>query len=100
MFDVADVVVCHGGSGTTYGALADGLPLVLVPIFADQFENAKRVTAVGAAITVEGPDAIADGIRAVLGSTSYRDRARAFATEMAETPSVDDVLDEVLARAG
>jgi len=100
VFAVADVVVCHGGSGTTYGALADGLPLVLVPIFADQFENAKRVAAAGAAVSVDGPDAIADGIRAVLGTTSYRDRARLIGAEMAETPPIDDLLDEVLARVG
>src|SRR5262245_6866381 len=34
---VADLVVCHGGSGTTYGAVAAGVPVVAVPMFADQF---------------------------------------------------------------
>jgi UDP:flavonoid glycosyltransferase YjiC (YdhE family) len=100
VFAVADLVVCHGGSGTTYGALATGLPLVLVPIFADQFENAKRVAASGAALTVDGPDAIADGIRAILASESYGARARAIADEVAATPSPDDVLDHVLAGDG
>ena len=41
--------VVHGGSGTTLAALAHGLPLVLVPQGADQFENAARVEAAGAA---------------------------------------------------
>ena len=35
----ASLVICHGGSGTTFGALAAGLPLVIVPLFADQFAN-------------------------------------------------------------
>jgi UDP:flavonoid glycosyltransferase YjiC (YdhE family) len=100
VFAVADLVVCHGGSGTTYGALAAGLPLVLVPIFADQFENATRVGAAGAAITVAGPDAIADAIRSVLAASAYRDRARAIAAEVAATPLPGEVLDEVLADAG
>ena len=39
----AGLVVCHGGSGTTYGALAAGVPLVVVPVFADQFANAPKV---------------------------------------------------------
>ena len=38
----AAVVVCHGGSGTVFGALAAGVPLVIVPGFADQFERATR----------------------------------------------------------
>jgi len=100
VFAVADLVVCHGGSGTTYGALAAGLPLVLVPIFADQFENSKRVSAAGAAITVDGPDVIAEGIGAVLDSVTYRDRARAIAAEVAAAPSPDEVLDEVLSGVG
>jgi len=32
----ARVVVCHGGSGTTLGALAAGVPLVVTPLFDDQ----------------------------------------------------------------
>jgi len=39
----ATVVVCHGGSGTTFGTLAAGLPLVIVPMFADQPANARLV---------------------------------------------------------
>jgi UDP:flavonoid glycosyltransferase YjiC (YdhE family) len=100
VFAVADLVVCHGGSGTTYGALAAGLPLVLVPIFADQFENARRVAAAGAGITVDGTHAIAFGIRTVLASESYGTRARAIADEVAATPSPDEILDQVLAGVG
>src|SRR5262249_40250635 len=93
VFAVADLVVCHGGSGTTYGALAAGLPLVLVPVFADQFENVRRVAAAGAGVTVDGAHAIADGVRTILAATSYADRARALADELASTPSADEVLD-------
>ncbi len=49
----ADVVVCHGGSGTLYGALAAGVPVVAVPVFADRFENGRRVTAAGAGLVVK-----------------------------------------------
>ena len=100
VFAVADVVVCHGGSGTTYGALAAGLPLVLVPIFADQFENATRVAAAGAAVTVDGAHAMADGIRAVLATDAYRVRAGAIGDEVAATASADALLDEAIIRVG
>ncbi len=49
----ADVVVCHGGSGTVYGAVAAGVRVVVVPVFADQFENGRRVAAAGAGVVVE-----------------------------------------------
>jgi len=39
----AAVVVCHGGSGTTYGALASGVPLVCCPLFADQHRNSRLI---------------------------------------------------------
>jgi len=100
VFAVADLVVCHGGSGTTYGALDAGLPLVLVPIFADQFENTARVVAAGAAVATDGPQAIADGIATVLSSDAYRDRARVIAAEVAATPLPDEVLAEMLTGVG
>jgi len=48
----AAVVVCHGGSGTTYGALATGVPLVSCPMFADQHRNSRLIQTAGAGITV------------------------------------------------
>jgi UDP:flavonoid glycosyltransferase YjiC (YdhE family) len=43
-------VVSHGGSGTVLAALAHGLPSVLLPIGADQPENADRCEALGVAL--------------------------------------------------
>jgi len=86
----ASAVVCHGGGGSTLGALAAGVPLVVVPLFAeDQFANARRVAAVGAGVLTEPP-----GIRAaldtVLGEPSYRSTARALGAELAGQPSTDE----------
>ena len=44
------VAVTHGGAGSTMGALAFGLPLLLIPQGADQFFNTERVVAAGAGI--------------------------------------------------
>jgi UDP:flavonoid glycosyltransferase YjiC (YdhE family) len=105
----ADVVVCHGGSGTVYGALAAGVPLVVVPVFADQFENGRRVAATGGGIVVEvdggsrarvidEQDAprIQAAIEAVLATPGYRQRAQEIAAGMADAPSATDVLDTLL----
>ena len=44
-----DLVVSHAGSGSVLGALAHGLPMVLLPIGADQPLNAARCQALGVA---------------------------------------------------
>src|SRR4051812_31923772 len=60
----AAAVVCHGGSGTVRGGLAAGLPLVVLPLFADQSHNAARVQALGAGIALDqGVGALAGAVR-------------------------------------
>jgi UDP:flavonoid glycosyltransferase YjiC (YdhE family) len=92
--------VVHGGSGSTLGALAAGVALVVVPLFADQPQNARRVAEVGAGIAVEPnrediPATIAPlraAIETVLSEPAYRDRAEALAAEVQAEPPVDDAV--------
>ena len=103
----AALVICHGGSGTTYGALAAGVPLVMVPVFADQFANAPVVAQAGAGIQVragqdgEGPrrpvsredvPRIRAAIGDVLADGSYREAAQAIAADMATAPAIETLL--------
>ena len=92
----AALVVCHGGSGTTFGALAAGVPLVVVPLFADQHVNSRLVAAAGAGLAVE-PEAsrIRPAIESVLADPSYRDAAARVAGEMNALPALDRVLAEL-----
>ena len=48
----ADALVFHAGSGTMLAALAAGVPLVLLPVAADQPENADRCVAAGVGIAL------------------------------------------------
>jgi len=101
-----DVVVGHGGFGTTMMALAGGVPQVIIPLFAfDQFVNAERVAAIGAGICLDGgPDAVdslapalADGI----GDPTYEQKARGVAAAMAELPDLASsvsILEELAGR--
>jgi UDP:flavonoid glycosyltransferase YjiC (YdhE family) len=91
---VATAVVCHGGSGSMLGALAAGLPLVVVPLFADQPDNARRVEEVGAGVAVQ-PDACAirEALRAVLEQVSYRETARRVAAELRSQASADAAVE-------
>lgn len=85
----AALVVCHGGSGTVLGALAAGLPLVLTPLFADQFANAEAVAAAGAGIVAGDLRAAIDE---VLAEPRYRAAAERIADELRSAPVVSAVV--------
>jgi UDP:flavonoid glycosyltransferase YjiC (YdhE family) len=90
-----DVVVAHGGSGTTLGALAHGLPLLLLPQGANQFENAERCAALGAGIRLlpgeVGAEPVRRAVRALLDEPGYRARAREVAGEIERMPAPAEV---------
>ena len=83
----ADLVVSHGGSGSLIGALAHGLPMVLIPIGADQPWNAERAAAVGVARVLDPvsatPAEIAEAVTRMLANPGYRQAAERLRDEMA-----------------
>ena len=92
-----DAVVTHGGYGTVSATLSAGLPLVFIPISADQPGNAERCAALGVGRIV-GPDdrtpaAIRTATRAVLEDPAHRRAARAIAREAHSRPGLDAALD-------
>jgi MGT family glycosyltransferase len=94
----AAAVLCHGGSGTTIGALAAGVPTVVTPIFADQPHNAARITAIGAGLGMPlrvGVEALRDALSRVLEDPSFRNAAQDVAREIAALPSIDDAAGDV-----
>jgi MGT family glycosyltransferase len=103
----ADLVVCHGGSGTTNGALAAGLPLVICPLFADQTTNAESIERIGAGIVVrshsptaggvasldrDDADALASAIVTCLQEPAYRHAAQHVASAIAATPALGELV--------
>jgi UDP:flavonoid glycosyltransferase YjiC (YdhE family) len=86
----AAAIVYHGGFGTTLGALAAGLPMVVVPLFGDQPQNGVRIASAGAGMVAS--DGIRGAIERVLGDHAYRRAARAIADEMRALPPTDGFL--------
>jgi UDP:flavonoid glycosyltransferase YjiC (YdhE family) len=107
----ADVVVCHGGSGTSFGALAAGVPLVICPLFADQSANGRLIHDAGAGLVVPGRESASGGLRGlgptdvaalrqaiehVLDEPGYHRAAKRTATEMAAMPTLEETIEQVL----
>lgn len=94
-----DVVICHAGAGTTYAAIAAGIPLVVLPQSADQFAVADRAAASGAALRLLPDEATPDRIRAaidtVLTDPAYAGRAAEVATQIAAMPTATEVAESI-----
>lgn len=97
----SDVVVCHGGSGTMLAALAAGIPLVIIPLAADQPDNADVCVSAGVAKAIAPeeltPAAVRAAVDEVLGDGKYRERANAVAAEIAAMPSPETCIEQVVA---
>jgi MGT family glycosyltransferase len=89
----ASAMVGHGGSGSTLAAMAAGMPLAVVPLFADQPDNAQRIADLGAGLRLDGVAGLGDAVTALLEDPAYRANARAVAREI-------DALDPVSAAVG
>ena len=91
-----DAVVAHGGSGTVLGALAHGLPLLMVPQGADQWSNAQQVVAAGAGQRLMRDElsvvAVRDCVTSLLSDPSYRHAASSIKDEIRAMPSATDAL--------
>jgi MGT family glycosyltransferase len=100
----AAALLCHGGSGTTLGALAAGVPMVVAPMFADQPFNAQCIAASGAGLALPTRTATAPEMRSalmrVLEEPSFRAKAQKFAGEIAALPTIDEAGTELARLAG
>ena len=60
------VVISHGGAGTVLGAASHGLPQFVVPLFADQWQNAVAVRDAGCGVFADPDNRSVDDIDAAL----------------------------------
>ncbi|MEA5363538.1 glycosyltransferase [Amycolatopsis sp., V23-08] len=74
----ASVFLSHGGFGGVQEALRAGTPMVVLPLFADQPANARRIAELGLGVAVDpslvSPEVLASACLRVLDS-EFRGRA-------------------------
>jgi MGT family glycosyltransferase len=84
------LAVVHGGAGSTFGALAFGVALLVVPQSADHFANAEQVVAAGAGLAIN-PDeltaeAVSAAVKQLIDEASFSIAAGRVAAEFAAMP--------------
>jgi MGT family glycosyltransferase len=96
LFPFCDVAVTHGGSGTVLTALGNGLPMVIVPVSADQPDNARRCEQIGVAQVIwpthRSPATFRDAVAEVLHNPRYKHIAEGLRAEMEQLPAPETVV--------
>ena len=85
-----DLFITHGGFGSALMALETGVPVLVLPIWADQPRNARVCEKIGIGRQLqEGARSIPqirEAARAILGRPSYRQRAQDARSALARLP--------------
>jgi MGT family glycosyltransferase len=101
-----DLVITHGGNNTTTECMFFGKPMIVLPIFWDQHDNAQRVheTSLGMRLPTYSFDErdLAGAIDRLLADASLRARMKAASARLQARPgtvSAADLIEEVAAKA-
>jgi MGT family glycosyltransferase len=83
-----DLVITHGGNNTTTEALHFGKPMLVLPLFWDQHDNAQRVAELGFGRRLPtyafGDDDFLEAVDALLADTVLRERMRVLGAGIRE----------------
>jgi len=94
-----DLMVMHGGSNSVLAALDAGLPMVVVPLIADQFFNAHIIRGMQLGQVVQRwqltPTSIRAAVDEVLGNPLYRQHVGQLQAEMQALPDLQYAVELV-----
>jgi MGT family glycosyltransferase len=75
---LVDLVITHGGNNTTTEAFHFGKPMVVLPLFWDQYDNAQRVREIGFGVRLDTyafeERELSEAIDRLLGDVALRER--------------------------
>jgi MGT family glycosyltransferase len=99
-----DLVITHGGNNTVTECLHFGKPMIVMPVFWDQHDNAQRVHETGFGVRLDtyshAPEELTGAVDRLLADTALRERLAAVASRVhaaSGTAVAADVIERVAA---
>lgn len=93
LVETCDVFLTHAGFSGVREALSAGTPMVALPLFADQPENAARVQDLGLGVQTDAagltPESLAADVLRVLADPGHRSAARGFQRQILGLPPLE-----------
>jgi len=85
-----DLVITHGGNNTVTECFHFAKPMVVLPLFWDQYDNAQRVDELGFGVRLDtyghAPDELRGAVERLLADDSLRARMRPIAERLRASP--------------
>jgi MGT family glycosyltransferase len=92
-----DLVITHGGNNTVTESLRFGRPMVLLPVFWDQYDNAQRMHETGFGIRLDtyahAPEELTGAIERLLADAPLHERLNALSSRLAAAPGTVKAAD-------
>ena len=92
-----DLVITHGGNNTFTECLAAGKPMVVLPLFWDQYDNAQRAQELGFGVRLDTygctRDDLVGAIDGLLGDDALRARLRSVGERIRSVPGTVTAAD-------
>jgi UDP:flavonoid glycosyltransferase YjiC (YdhE family) len=94
---MVDLVITHGGNNTTTECFHHGKPMIAMPVFWDQYDNAQRVDETGFGVRLPTytfePEQLAGAIDALLADRPLHDRMAGIARRLQANPGTATAAD-------
>ncbi len=99
-----DLVITHGGNNTVTESLRFGKPMILLPLFWDQYDNAQRIdeTGFGKRLSTyeHSPDELRGAIDALLADEALAARQGRLSQRLGNAPGTERAADLLEGLAG
>jgi MGT family glycosyltransferase len=98
-----DVVICHGGNNTVTESLYFGRPMVVLPLFWDQYDNAQRLDETGLGVRLDtyghSPEQLRGALDSLLGDAPLAERLKGLSAALQAargTERAADLIEQVV----
>jgi UDP:flavonoid glycosyltransferase YjiC (YdhE family) len=100
-----DAVITHGGNNTVTEALSFGKPMVALPLFWDQYDNAQRLHETGFGVRLDtygrAPEELTVALDELLADTALHERLTKLSGRLQAAPgtvAAADAIERVASR--